>query len=121
MDRGAGWWSYLRYDEQRDRPAVTWALLRRVASYARPYHGRIAIMLLTILASTGLGLIPPLLQRSLIDDALTHGNYAQLHVLALGLIAVPVLLGLLGVWQRYLGSRIGEGLICDLRSALFDH
>ena len=65
MDRGSGWWTYLRYDEQRDRPAVSWALTRRVAGYARPYVCHIAVMLLVILASTGLGLIPPLLQRSL--------------------------------------------------------
>ncbi len=116
-----GWWSYLHYDEQRDRPAVSWALLRRVAGYARPYRGRIALMLLTIAASTALGLIPPLLQRSLIDDALLRRDYTQLHLLALGLVAVPALIGLLGVLQRYLSARIGEGIICDLRCALFDH
>src|SRR5436190_17996301 len=64
MDRG--WWSYLRYDEQRDRPVVTRALMRRVLSYARPYSRKIALMLFIIALSTALALIPPLLQRSLI-------------------------------------------------------
>ena len=118
---GGGWWSYLRYDEERDRPAVSWALLKRVAGYARPYRGRIAIMLATIAVSTALALIPPLLQRSFIDDALARGDYTQLHLLALGMIGVPVLIGLLGVVQRYLSSGVGEGIICDLRCALFDH
>ncbi|HZS01568.1 MAG TPA: ABC transporter ATP-binding protein [Chloroflexota bacterium] len=119
MDRG--WWSYLRYDEQRDRPAVSRALLRRVLGYARPYSRRIALMLFIISLSTGLALIPPLLQRSLIDDALARGDYAHLHLLALGMIAVPVLIGLLGVAQRYLGASVGEGIIFDLRCALFAH
>src|SRR5579884_2652092 len=121
MDRGSGWWSYLRYDEQRDRPAVSWRLLRRVAGYARPYVGSIALMLLTILASAGLGLIPPLLQRAFIDQALPQRDVRLLNLLALGMIGVPVLIGLLGVLQRYLGSRVGEGIICDLRCALFAH
>ena len=68
MERG--WWSYLRYDEQRDRPVVSRAVLRRVLSYARPYSRHIAMMLFLIAVSTGLALIPPLLLRSLIDDAL---------------------------------------------------
>jgi ATP-binding cassette, subfamily B, bacterial len=119
MDRT--WWSYLRYDEQRDRPIVTRALMRRVLGYARPYSRRIALMLFVISLSTGLALIPPLLQRSLIDDALAHGDYSRLHLLALGMIAAPVLIGLLGVVQRYLGSQVGEGIIFDLRCALFTH
>ncbi len=121
IDRGTGWWSYLRYDEQRDRPAVSWRLVRRVASYARPYVGSIVLMLLTILGSAGLGLIPPLLQRTLIDEALPQRNVGLLNLLALGMIGVPVLIGLLGVLQRYLGSRVGEGIIYDLRCALFAH
>ena len=52
MDHGAGWWSYVRHDPQRDRPQVSRALLRRVASYARPYRGRIALMLSTTLLSS---------------------------------------------------------------------
>ncbi len=119
MDRG--WWSYLRYDEQRDRPVVTRALLRRVLGYARPYSRRIALMLFVISLSTALALIPPLLQRSLIDDALARRDYSRLHLLALGMIVVPVLIGLLGVAQRYLGSAVGEGIIFDLRCALFAH
>jgi ATP-binding cassette, subfamily B, bacterial len=119
MDRG--WWSYLRYDEQRDRPAMSRALLGRVLGYARPYSRHIALMLFIISLSTALALIPPLLQRSLIDDALARGDYAHLHLLALGMIGVPVLIGLLGVAQRYLGSGIGEGIIFDLRCALFAH
>ncbi len=116
-----GWRSYLRYDEQRDRPAVSWTLIRRVAAYARPYALQIAGMLLTILAIAGLGLIPPLLQRSLIDDALVHGDVGRVHLLALGMVAVPVLSGLLSVFQRYLSARVGEGVIYDLRCALFAH
>lgn len=119
--RDQGWWSYLRYDEGRDRPRVSGALLRRVAGYARPYALPIAAMLAAILLSTGLALIPPLLQRALIDEALPERDFGRLNLLALGMVLVPVCMGLLGVLQRYLSSRVGEGIVCDLRCALYTH
>ncbi len=58
MDHGSGWWSYIRHDPKEDRPAISRALLRRVATYARPYTGRIAIMLATIIVIALLSIIP---------------------------------------------------------------
>jgi ATP-binding cassette subfamily B protein len=78
-------------------------------------------MLGTIVAITFLTLAPPLLIRQLIDHALPERDFGQLHLLALGMVAVPVTSGLLGVWQRYLGSSIGEGIIFDLRKAVYGH
>ncbi len=45
----------------------------------------------------------------------------RLTLLALGMLAVPLVNGLLGVAQRYLGASVGEGVICDLRTELYDH
>src|SRR5438874_11190167 len=118
---GSGWWSYIRYDAEQDRPKVSRALLRRVAGYARPYAGRIALMLSTIIGISVLSVIPPLLYRNLIDVAIPQKDLPRLNWLALGMIAVPVGSGLLGVMQRYLGSKVGEGVIYDLRCSLFQH
>ena len=118
---GGGWWSYIQYDEQQDRPRVNRAVLRRVAAYARPYRGRIVLMLLTILVITLLSLVPPLLYRELIDVALPERNFGLLHLLAIGMIGIPIANGLVGVFQRYLNAQIAEGIIYDLRRQLFDH
>jgi ATP-binding cassette, subfamily B, bacterial len=115
----SGWWSFIRYDDSQGRPMISRAVLARVARYGRPYLGRILLMLLTILASTVLSLLPPLLYRELIDVALPQRDFGLLNLLALGTIAVTLANGLLGVLQRFLGSRVGEGIICDLRKALF--
>jgi len=112
---------FLRYDEEQDRPKISWALIRRALAYGRPYIGRIAAMLLLILVVTLLGLAPPLLVRDLIDRALPGRDFHRLTLLALGMLAVPLVNGLLGVAQRYLGSSVGEGIICDLRTELFAH
>lgn len=121
MMHNGNWWSYIRYDEKQDRPSVSRALLRRVAGYARPYLRPIALMLLTILGIDLLTLIPPLLYRDLIDHALPDRDFQRLNLLAAGMIGIPLLSGVIGVYQRYLSARVGEGIIFDLRSAVFEH
>ncbi|HEX9016526.1 MAG TPA: ABC transporter ATP-binding protein [Chloroflexota bacterium] len=115
------WWSYIRYDEKQDRPEVSRALLKRVWGYATPYAVKIGLMLVTIIAIDLFTLIPPLLIRNLIDEAIPNHDFGRLNLLALGMIVIPILSGVVGVGQRYLSSRIGEGIIFDLRSALYRH
>ena len=121
MANGSGWRPFLRYDEKQDRPRLSGALFKRAMAYGRPYFGRIAALLALILVVTLLGLVPPLLVRNLIDRALPERDMHRLTLLALGMLAVPLVNGLLGVVQRYLSSSVGEGVICDLRTELFDH
>jgi ATP-binding cassette subfamily B protein len=121
MMHGGGWWSYLRYDESKGRPRVDSRLLRRVLAYARPYWGYVLSILLAITATSLLGLIPPLLYRDLIDNVLPEGDMARLNVLALAMIGIPLLSGLIGVGQRYLSARMGEGIIFDLRQEMYAH
>jgi ATP-binding cassette subfamily B protein len=115
------WWSFIRYDEERDRPEVSGELLRRVWSYAKPYWKLVALILVTIMGISLLSLVPPLLIRDLIDHALPDRNVSRLNLLALGMIAVPLINGLLGVAQRYASARTGEGIIFDLRRDIYDH
>ncbi len=117
---GGSWWTIYR-DSDSPPPQVTWALLRRVLAYARPYWWHIAGMLACILVATGLGLLSPLIFRELIDHVLPTGNVARLNQLALALIAIPLVDGVIGVVQRKFNATIGEGVIYDLRVALFRH
>ena len=119
--RGGNWIAFIRYDEERDRPEVSRALLRRVASYARPYWGQAGLMVGLIVLTSLLNLVPPLLYRDLLDNALPNRDAARLNLLALGVVGIPILVGLIGVAQRYLGAGIGEGIIFDLRRALYAH
>src|SRR6266498_401643 len=118
---GGGWWTYLHQDEQAGQRTLDRHVLRRVATYARPYIGRSVLLLLTILAITGMTLVPPLLMRALIDDALPNRDLSKLNLLAAGMVLVPLANGLVGVLQRYVSSQVGEGVIHDLRRAVFDH
>jgi len=118
---GSGWGSFIRYDDKQDHPAVTRALLARVWKYSQPYSQAIALLLFSILLTSGIGLISPLLYRDLIDNALPNRDLQRLNWLAAGMVAIPLVSGLIGVWQRRLNSAIGEGVIYDLRRALYGH
>lgn len=117
---GGGWWRYIYYDE-KDKTNISIPMLKRVAQFARPYAFMLSLMLVTIFADSLIGLIPPLLYRGIIDDALGKNNLQLLIWLSLGLVAVPLVDGLIGVGQRYLSSRVGESIIADLRKALYEH
>ncbi len=116
------WWRFVTFEESnKSKPVLDRALLRRVFQYARPYLGAISIVLVTITLTSLLGLLPPLIYRELIDVVLPSGDLRLLNLLAIGLFAVPLLTGLLGVLQRRYSARAGEGIIYDLRNQMFDH
>ncbi len=117
---GGGWYAFLSQD-QESKPQVTWELLRRVGQFAWPYRFRVLLLFITILSITGLTLLNPLILRNLIDYAIPEGDLVRLNLLAIGLFAIPIANGLIGVVQRYLSSSIGEGVIFDLRRALYSH
>jgi ATP-binding cassette, subfamily B, bacterial len=117
---GGGWWGFVRANEEA-QPHVTRDLLRRVAAYARPYAFKIALTLLSIFFSSLIELVPPLLYRQLIDSVLPQKDLTRLNLIALAIIAIPLIDGLNGVGQRWLTSRVGEGIIADLRKSLYAH
>jgi ATP-binding cassette subfamily B protein len=114
---GYGWFSYMRSGDQK--PKVTRELLLRVLNYAKPYWTQIGGMLVTILLSTGLSLLTPLIFRNMIDVVIPAKDLTHLIWLGVALLFIPALEGGIGVIQRRLNSTVGEGVIYDLRSALF--
>ena len=115
------WWAFLQYDETKGKAKITRSLLRRVAHYARPYWVSASLMLVTIAITSALGLAPPLLYRDLIDNAIPNRDMTRLNWLAVGMIAIPIVSGLISVWQRFLSASVGEGIIYDLRQELYTH
>ena len=101
-------------------------LVRRVWAFAHAYRGRTFLFLGVIVAEAVLGLATPLLIRTIVDDALpqTDGGTADTTLLtwcAAGMAGAALAIAGLSLWERLLSSKIGEGLIYDLRVALFDH
>ena len=117
MWHGGGWFMYMRSGDEK--PKVTRDLLLRVFSYARGYWWHIAGMLVTILLTTGLSLLTPLIFRNMIDVVIPAKDTNGLILLAAALLFIPAVTGLINVLQRRLNATVGEGVIYDLRSSLF--
>src|SRR5574342_150549 len=117
MWHGGGWFAYMRSGDEK--PKVTRQLLLRVLSYARGYWWHIGGMLVTILLTTGLSLLTPLIFRNMIDQVIPNKDINRLILLGLALLIIPAVSGGINVIQRRLNATVGEGVIYDLRSALF--
>ncbi|HET8669909.1 MAG TPA: ABC transporter transmembrane domain-containing protein, partial [Candidatus Saccharimonadales bacterium] len=117
MWHGGGWFMYMRSGDEK--PKVTRDLLLRVLSYARGYWWHIGGMLVTILLTTGLSLLTPLIFRNMIDVVLPAKDVNRLILLAVALLLIPAVEGAINVFQRRLNATVGEGVIYDLRSSLF--
>jgi ATP-binding cassette subfamily B protein len=103
--------------EQKLKPGT----VKRIFSFARPYRTNIFIYLATVVVDAGLIVATPLLLKRLIDDGVIPKDPSVVTNLAIlvGLLAIADAgINMLG---RYFSSRIGEGLIYDLRSLVFAH
>ena len=103
--------------EQKLKPGT----VKRIFSFARPYRSSIFIYLATVVVDAALIVATPLLLKRLIDDGVIPKDASVVTNLAVlvGLIAIAdAAFNMLG---RYFSSRIGEGLIYDLRSLVFSH
>jgi ATP-binding cassette subfamily B protein len=112
----------IQYQDGRagDAPRLpSGASLRRIASYFRPY-GRDAVWItLCILAGALLGLIPPLLMRSIIDHAIPQKDSGMLWRDVALMMGAPALAGLIGVLQNYLAVRVGQAVMFDIRNEMY--
>ncbi|MDQ2825806.1 MAG: ABC transporter ATP-binding protein, partial [Actinomycetota bacterium] len=97
-------------------------VLRRVLTFARPYRRLLMVFVVSILAGSIVGILPPLVFRSIIDHhAVPRRDLPGLNRLALLALSLAFADAGLNILQRWLSARIAEGLIFDLRSALYDH
>ncbi len=102
-------------------PAVRRANLRRVAILFKAYRWRLAAVLGLISFSALLGIVSPFLVRDIFDEALPKDDDGLLTLLVLGLIAIAVVTGALGVLQTWLSNVVGQQVMHDLRAAVYRH
>jgi ATP-binding cassette subfamily B protein len=107
-----------------ERPAdkaVRRANGRRIVRLFRPYRGRLGVVSALIVVSAGLGVVSPFLLREVLDVAIPEEDMTLLSLLVLGMVAIPVVTGALGVWQTLLSNQVGQSVMHDLRTAVYRH
>ena len=107
-----------------EHPAERRRLVRRIVSLFSPYRGRTALILVSIVVTSALGIVNPLLIQVVFDDALfVEGGpkLGLLYALVAVMVAIPLVLGALGVAQTYLTNWVGNRVMQDLRDRLYAH
>ncbi len=95
--------------------------VKRILGYARPYKALITLFLVTLVFAALLSVAQPLLFRRIIDQGITPGNASLVTWTAIFIAMLAIADAALGVISRYFSTRIGEGLIFDLRNQVYDH
>jgi ATP-binding cassette subfamily B protein len=121
MSMGYGsmmWSSRFNPERPRIRKPVNW---RRLAAFFLPYWRLELLTLACIVAGAALGLAPPLFTKYLIDDAIPAASMQAVLLGVGGMIASALAAGAIGVYQGYLNSLVGEGILRDIRTSMVAH
>jgi len=93
----------------------------RIARLFRPYRLRLTTVLGLIGISAGLSMITPFLLRAVLDTAIPERDTKLLTMLVVGMIAISIATGALGVAQTWLSNAVGQRVMHDLRAAVYRH
>ncbi|MEO5852156.1 MAG: ABC transporter ATP-binding protein [Nocardioides sp.] len=118
MGAGASW-RHMRTDRSIADQKLKGETLRRVGGFARPHRRVITVFLALTVVDAGLVVVMPLLTQRIVDDGILKGDGRLVTVLALAMAVTGLFTAALAVSAGYLSSRIGEGLIFDLRTQVF--
>ncbi|WP_414655030.1 ABC transporter ATP-binding protein [Jatrophihabitans sp.] len=103
---------------EKKLPRGTW---RRVLRFAAPYRRELLVFLVMVVADALIGVVTPVLAGRVVNDITGHAAAGAVVTIALVISGLAVVDAGLSFTQRWFSARIGEGLIYDMRTAVFDH
>jgi ATP-binding cassette subfamily C protein len=106
---------------QQERRPLARATLRRITAFARPHRRRIACFVLLSVVTALLAVATPVLAGHVVDVIVSDGDEDTVVRLAVLIAVIALAEAAFGIVGRWLSSTLGEGLILDLRTAVFDH
>jgi ATP-binding cassette subfamily B protein len=116
-----------------DRRPIDRATVRRVIAAFRPYRGKVGLVALAIVITSGLGVVNPLLIKWIFDNGLfgnppgscggapTCPDLGTVYLGVILMIAIPIVTGIIGIGQTYLANLVGLRVMQDFRNALYEH
>lgn len=113
--------AFLTEAEKKNRPKVTWELIRRIGSYMLPYWKQMVLVLICICISSVLGLLPSILTGRIVDEGLIGRDLKALIILVVLSLAVTLGANLIGVLESYLNTWIAQHITYDMRNRMFRH
>ncbi len=111
----------LRRDSSVTKERLAPGTVKRIVRYSKPFSRQIAAFLALVVLGSVIVVANPLLMRAIIDDGIKAGDAGLIVGLAAAIAGLAVLDAALGLAQRWFSARVGEGLIYNLRTEVFDH
>ncbi len=111
----------MRRDESVTQQHVTKGTAKRMVQFARPYRRILAWFLVLVVVDAVIGVVNPLLFRSIIDNGIPEKNKSLILGLALVAAVLAIADSGLSIGIRWVSAKVGEGLIFDMRSKVFEH
>jgi ATP-binding cassette, subfamily B, bacterial len=95
--------------------------VRRIVRFAAPYKSELVWFLLLVVLDAFIGVLNPLIFRAIIDKGIGEQNIRLTEILALVIALLAIIDAVVSLTSRWFSARIGEGLIYDMRSKVFEH
>ena len=110
--------AFLTEEEKANKPQVTPALLKRIASYLKPYWFQFLLVFLAILLSATVGLFPSLITGRIVDEALVGRDITLLVRLLILAFATLAVSQVIGVMESYINAWISQRIIFDMKNQM---
>ncbi len=119
----ASWMSFrsLTADQSVKNQKLKPGTFKRIVGFAAPYKVSLSFFMITVVIDAFLIIATPLLLKQLIDEGVIPGNSSLVTKLAAAVALIAILDAIFSMIGRWFSSRIGEGLIFDLRKMVFEH
>ncbi len=121
MHPGAAAWRHVRSDRSVIDNRIDSRTVRRIFGFARPHRRLISVFLGLTVVDAAMVVVMPLLVQRIVDDGILAGDRGLVTMLAVAMAGVAIFNAVMAVVAGWLSSRIGEGLIFDLRTKVFGH
>lgn len=118
---GMGPRGFLTDEEKKNVPKVSWALIKRILSYLKPYWLQFILVFLTILVSAGVGLLPSIITGRIVNEALVGKDMKLLIQLLIAAFLTLTVSQVIGVLESYINAWISNKIIYDMKNQMYRH
>src|SRR5580658_4621753 len=107
---GYGLMRSLRQDDKVKGHKLPKGIVKRIGGFAKPYTGALALFLVLIIIDALVGAVNPLFTRAIINELIGRKDSTVVVELAIAVGLLAIFDAALGLWERWISSRVGEGL-----------
>ena len=106
---------------RKEKPEVSWPLIKRILSYLRPYVFQFILVFLAIIAAAIFGLLPSVITGKIVDEALIKQDFELLIKLVLMAFATMCISNFIGILETYINAYISQKIIYDMKNEMYRH